>query len=291
MAWRPRDPLPGRPLAQGFYRRDPSVLTGRSSAASLRQICQRLLEVAEAFEKGRLDRFPLLLEEVPFRPPGKKAHFDEREIRLEVRHPLTGEMSKEDVLPGLQPAPACFRYPHPDELIVHQALDIYRVQPTVIPSSHKVLEHRVGIVKAHPDLFWGQALRCGSDILVDITAQYSHLVEKAQILVEPIHEGGCSRIYLPGSLRVYGGVEIRYLFDNRLVYRLDLSAVDKLDPNLALEADHHRGEVPAGAEGFEVALDSAGEGRVADDKPLEALPIDGDEVQVVRLLQPGAKEA
>jgi hypothetical protein len=33
--------------------------------------------VAEALEEGGLDRLPLLLEEVPLRPPGQKAHYIE----------------------------------------------------------------------------------------------------------------------------------------------------------------------------------------------------------------------
>ncbi len=104
-------------------------------------------------------------------------------------------------------------------------------------------------------------------------------------------KGKLGGVYLSWSPSVHGSIEVRYLFNQTYVYRSDRAAVDKLDPDLILVAGDQRGKVRACSKAFEVSLDFGGKVGIAQNEPLEALPIHGHKVEVVRPLQAAPEQA
>ncbi len=135
--------------------------------------------MAEALKKNGINDFPLLLEEAPLHPLGKKAELDKGKVELEVGNTLTGHMRKEDLLKGLQPTNTCFCHTHSHELVVRQTFHIHGAHPIRVLGKHEVLEYRIGVVETYPDPLGGQALRGCVEPLAGTVSKYPYLIEKA----------------------------------------------------------------------------------------------------------------
>lgn len=93
------------------------------------------------------------------------------------------------------------------------------------------------------------------------------------------------------SAGVHGGIEIGDLLDDAFVSCLDGRVVDELEPNFVFVAGDQGGKIFTSAEAFQVPLDLRRDIGIAQDEALKPLPVDGHEVETLRLQQPRTEDA
>lgn len=137
----------------------------------------------ETIKQGWFDVPPFPLQEGLLGLRGEQGELDKREVRLEVRHRFLRQVGKEDMPEGAELAHARLDHACADQLVTAETFYVHGANVLALWGKHKVFQYGVGIVKTNPHVRWRESGSCRRKILIGLIGEYTHLMEKAQVLL------------------------------------------------------------------------------------------------------------